>query len=92
MKLATLKNNTRDGQLVVVSRNLDKAVVVADIAHTLQNALDNWQKIAPKLDEVYQALNMNNVANTIDFDQAQCEGLSLGSHDHSQASIRVSQQ
>ncbi|MBL4941748.1 MAG: 2-keto-4-pentenoate hydratase, partial [Colwellia sp.] len=43
MKLATLKNNTRDGQLVVVSRNLDKAVVVADIAHTLQNALDNWQ-------------------------------------------------
>ena len=73
MKLATLKNNTRDGQLVVVSRSLDKAVVVADIANTLQNALDNWQEISPKLDRIYQALNQGDIANTIDFDQAQCE-------------------
>ena len=43
MKLATLKNNTRDGQLVVVSRSLDKAVVVNDIAATLQAAIDNWR-------------------------------------------------
>jgi len=73
MKLATLKNNTRDGQLVVVSRSLDKAVVVADIANTLQNALDNWQEVSPKLDRIYQALNQGDIANTIDFDQAQCE-------------------
>ena len=52
MKLATLKNNTRDGQLVVVNRALDKAVVVTDIAATLQAALDNWSDISPKLAEV----------------------------------------
>ncbi len=57
MKLATLKNNTRDGQLVVVNRALSKAVVVSDIAATLQGALDNWAEISPKLAEVYQALN-----------------------------------
>ena len=73
MKLATLKNNTRDGQLVVVSRTLDKAVAVNDIAATLQAALDNWDEISPKLAEVYQALNNNELADTIAFEQADCE-------------------
>ena len=73
MKLATLKNNTRDGQLVVVSRNLEKAVAVADIAITLQIALDNWQEISPKLAQVYQALNNGEITNAISFEQSQCE-------------------
>lgn len=73
MKLATLKNNTRDGQLVVVSRNLDKAVTVADIAPTLQSALDNWPEISPQLACIYQALNNGDMPNAIDFDQAACE-------------------
>ena len=73
MKLATLKNNTRDGQLVVVSRVLDKAVVVADIANTLQNALDNWHDVSPKLAQVYQALNAGEISDTIEFEQANCE-------------------
>jgi len=73
MKLATLKNNTRDGQLVVVSRALDKAVVVADIANTLQHALDNWSETAPKLAQVYQTLNAGEVSNAISFEQNQCE-------------------
>lgn len=73
MKLATLKNNTRDGQLVVVSRNLDKAVTVGDIALTLQNALDNWREISPKLAQIYQSLNNGDITDTIDFDQAACE-------------------
>ncbi len=73
MKLATLKNNTRDGQLVVVSRALDKAVVVADIANTLQNALDNWHEISPKLAQVYQALNAGEIIDAIEFEQANCE-------------------
>ena len=85
MKLATLKNNTRDGQLVVVSRSLDKAVTVADIATTLQAALDHWQEVSPKLERIYKALNEaladslaysvsnGDIANVIDFDQAQCE-------------------
>ena len=73
MKLATLKNNTRDGQLVVVNRSLNKAVVVADIAKTLQAAIDDWDIISPKLEEVYKLLNSGEVANIIDFVQEHCE-------------------
>ncbi|WP_281558513.1 fumarylacetoacetate hydrolase family protein [Thalassomonas sp. RHCl1] len=73
MKLATLKNNSRDGQLVVVSRNLEKAVVVSDIAPTLQAALDNWAQTEPKLNEVYKALNEGKLDNAIAFEQQSCE-------------------
>ncbi|TMM46805.1 fumarylacetoacetate hydrolase family protein [Colwellia ponticola] len=73
MKLATLKNNTRDGQLVVVNKTLDKAVVVTDIATTLQAALDNWAAVSPKLAKVYQSLNNNEINDALTFDQAQCE-------------------
>ncbi len=73
MKLATLKNNTRDGQLVVVSRDLSKAVTVTDIAPTLQAALDDWAELAPKLEQVYQALNANEITDTMTFTQEQCE-------------------
>ncbi len=73
MKLATLKNNTRDGKLVVVNRALNKAVVVGDIAATLQAALDNWCDISPELEKIYHALNNNELTNTIDFEQADCE-------------------
>jgi len=73
MKLATLKNNTRDGQLVVVNKELSQAVIVGDIAGTLQAALDNWHEIAPKLDAVYQALNKGEVSDTISFEAVNCE-------------------
>jgi fumarylacetoacetate (FAA) hydrolase len=73
MKLATLKNNTRDGQLVVVNRSLNKAVVVSDIAKTLQAAIDDWDTVSPKLEEVYKGLNSGEVANTIDFVEEHCE-------------------
>jgi fumarylacetoacetate (FAA) hydrolase len=70
MKLATLKNTTRDGQLVVVSRDLGKAVAVPQIATTMQAALDNWSNIAPKLSEVAAALEQGNVKDSFAFDQA----------------------
>ncbi|WP_440873873.1 fumarylacetoacetate hydrolase family protein [Thalassotalea sp. PLHSN55] len=73
MKLASLKNNTRDGQLVVVNKNLTKAVIVSDIANTMQQALDNWGQIAPLLKEVYFQLNNNEIEDTIDFKQEDCE-------------------
>lgn len=73
MKLATLKNNTRDGQLVVVNRTLTQAVVVSDIALTLQHALDNWKDISPKLAAIYEALNQGDIHDTITFEQTQCE-------------------
>ncbi|WP_341501491.1 fumarylacetoacetate hydrolase family protein [Gallaecimonas sp. GXIMD4217] len=73
MKLATLKNGTRDGQLVVVSKDLSKAVAVPQIAATLQAAIDNWAELAPRLDEIYQALNAGTIDGAMAFDQGQCE-------------------
>ncbi len=73
MKLASLKNNTRDGQLVVVSKDLTKAVAVPEIAATMQVAIDDWENISPKLDTVYQALNAGDVEGQMNFEQASCE-------------------
>ncbi|MFO1495744.1 MAG: fumarylacetoacetate hydrolase family protein [Lysobacterales bacterium] len=56
MKLATLKRGGRDGTLVVVSRDLSRAVEVRPIAATLQQALDGWSDIAPRLNAVAEAL------------------------------------
>jgi fumarylacetoacetate (FAA) hydrolase len=56
-----------------VNRALDKAVVVADIAGTLQAAIDNWNDVSPKLAAIYQALNNDEVENTIAFEQSACE-------------------
>ena len=42
MKLATYKDGSRDGQLVVVSRDLHTAHYATDVAHRLQNVLDDW--------------------------------------------------
>lgn len=67
MKLATLKNTTRDGKLVVVSRDLTRATSVPEIANTLQQALDNWEQCKPKLEIVYAQLNEATIANTIPF-------------------------
>ena len=57
MKLATLNNGTRDGQLAVVSRDLGRAVPATGIAATLQAALDDWDRIAPRLAELAAALD-----------------------------------
>lgn len=73
MKLASLKNGSRDGQLVVVSRDLTRCVSVPAVANTMQQLLDNWSALAGKLAEVYQALNAGTVAGEIAFDEALCE-------------------
>jgi fumarylacetoacetate (FAA) hydrolase len=57
MKLATLNNNTRDGQLVVVSRDLTRAITVSDVATTLQAALDEWPEKSKQLRAASDALN-----------------------------------
>jgi fumarylacetoacetate (FAA) hydrolase len=68
MKLATLKNSTRDGQLVVVSRDLRLAATVPQIAATLQEALDDWSGHEPALREIADALNAGTVRDAIAFD------------------------
>src|SRR4249919_2290819 len=64
MKLASLKEGGRDGTLVVVSRDLSRAVTATGIAATLQRALEDWQSTAPRLNALSEALNGSN-AETI---------------------------
>ncbi len=56
MKLATLKDSTRDGKLVVVSKDLTKCSEVGHIARTLQEALDDWEHIALRLERVAEGI------------------------------------
>lgn len=72
MKLATLKDGSRDGQLVVVSRDLKTAQFATAVVSTLQRALDDWNFFAPQLEDVYQALNQGRARHPFPFDPAQC--------------------
>lgn len=69
MKLASLKHNNRDGQLVVVSKDLSQAIAVPEIALTMQQALDDWHGCASKLREIYDALNQGQLEGAFAFDQ-----------------------
>ena len=71
MKLASLKHG-RDGQLVVVSRDLSSAVLVADIAATLQAALDDWKGTEPGLQQVSDRLNAGDYPESFPFDPTKC--------------------
>jgi fumarylacetoacetate (FAA) hydrolase len=68
MKLATLRNGTRDGQLVVVSRDLSVAMPVPSIAMTLQAALDDWSRKAPLLQEASDHLAEGGAVGAVPFD------------------------
>jgi fumarylacetoacetate (FAA) hydrolase len=72
MKLATLKDGTRDGQLAIVSRDLKTAMMADGIATTLQRALDDWPFIAPQLERAYNDLNAGRAHRTFDFDPKHC--------------------
>lgn len=62
MKLATLKNGTRDGHLIVVSRDLTRYASGADIAPNLQAALDDWDTCAPRLAALSEQLENGSIA------------------------------
>ena len=71
MKLASLHDGSRDGQLVVVSRDLARMTAARDIAPTLQAALDSWQETEPLLAARFAALQSGE-ADSQPFDQAAC--------------------
>ena len=68
MKLATRKNGTRDGELLVVSKDNTRAVVVGDLAPTLQSLMDDWSAKAPKIEAIYADLENGNRADAFDVD------------------------
>jgi fumarylacetoacetate (FAA) hydrolase len=72
MKLATLKDGSRDGQLAVVSRDLRQAHFATAIAPTLQRALDDWDFIAAQLNDLYQTLNEGRARHAFAFDPKSC--------------------
>lgn len=56
MKLASLKDGTRDGQLCVVSKDLSKFLIVSDVCLTLQAALERWDDVKDELKQEYDQL------------------------------------
>ncbi|KGD86841.1 2-keto-4-pentenoate hydratase [Achromobacter sp. RTa] len=71
MKLATLANGSRDGELLVVNRGLTRMRAVPQIAATLQQALDDWARAAPLLQAEYEALDAGDGPGQ-PFDPARC--------------------
>ncbi len=70
MKLASLKHG-RDGRLVVVSRDRERMADATSIAPTLQAALDDWRNVAPKLQDLSDALNAGEITGEA-FDETLC--------------------
>ncbi|MCD9098608.1 fumarylacetoacetate hydrolase family protein [Luteimonas fraxinea] len=70
MKLGSLKEGGRDGTLIVVSRDLGRAVRATGIAATLQQALDDWSNAAPRLNALYESLNAGDADGVFDVDAA----------------------
>lgn len=68
MKLGSLKEGGRDGTLIVVSRDLARAVRATGIAATLQQALDDWSNAAPRLNALYESLNAGDADGVFDLD------------------------
>ena len=68
MKLASLANGTRDGQLLIVNRDLSRAVAVPQLAPTLQAALDDWPALRPRLEETAAAHESGSVPGSFPFD------------------------
>ena len=68
MKLATLKNDHKDGRLVVVSRDLKRAVGAGAIAPSLLAAVESWASSSPRLAALYERLNAGQADGAFDFD------------------------
>ncbi|MBW3551185.1 MAG: fumarylacetoacetate hydrolase family protein [Proteobacteria bacterium] len=70
MKLGSLKEGGRDGTLIVVSRDLTRAVRATGIADTLQRALEDWTNTAPRLNALSDSLNEGRAEGAFDLDVA----------------------
>jgi fumarylacetoacetate (FAA) hydrolase len=73
MKLATYKDGSRDGQLVVVSRDLSSAHYASGVAATrLQQVLDDWNFLSPQLEDLYHTLSSGKTRHAFRFEPAKC--------------------
>lgn len=72
MKLATLKSDTEDGRLIVVSRDLQRAADASAVAANLHEAVRNWDRCSPRLQAIYEQLNSGDLASAFAFDPTLC--------------------
>ena len=72
MKLATYKDGSRDGQLVVVARDLSTAHYASHIASRLQQVLDDWNFLTPQLQDLSDAVNAGRARHAFPFDPQRC--------------------
>lgn len=72
MKLATYNDGSRDGQLVVVSRDLSQAHFANGIATRMQQVLDDWGFLSPQLEELSISLNHGKLRHAFNFEPKQC--------------------
>ncbi len=72
MKFATIKDGSRDGQLLVVARDLGTAHFASGVADRLQTVLDDWNFISPQLQDLYDTLNQGKARHAFPFDPRQC--------------------
>ena len=72
MKLASVKDGSRDGQLVVVSRDLSTAHYATGIATRLQQVMDDWNFLSPQLEDLSQTLNQGKARHAFAFDPRHC--------------------
>jgi len=68
MKLASLKEGGRDGTLIVVDKDIKRAVRATGIAATLQKALDDWASAAPRLAELAERLRDDKAVGSFELD------------------------
>lgn len=71
MKLGSLKEGGRDGTLIVVSRNLSRAVRAPGVVNTMQRALEDWSNTAPRLNALSERLNAGEAEGAFDLDTTQ---------------------
>ncbi len=72
MKLATYKDGSRDGQLIVVSRDLTSAHFATGIASRMQQLLDDWNFLAPQMQDLYVTLSQGRARHAFEFVPAMC--------------------
>ncbi len=73
MKFATLSNHTLDGQLLLVSRDLQLACDAGDLAPNLISALQTWDAVQAPLQQRYEALNEGQLTQAFAFDPTKCQ-------------------
>jgi fumarylacetoacetate (FAA) hydrolase len=72
MKLATYRNGQPDGCLMVVSRDLSSAVDVSALTPDLLHAIQDWERLAPQLQQISDALNAGRAPRAAAFEPARC--------------------